>query len=41
MELSTHRVDSGDEDSEANAPTDEINISWDVPKDDGGYPITG
>ena len=24
-----------------NSVTDEINISWSIPKDDGGFPITG
>ena len=24
-----------------NSVTDEINITWNIPKDDGGFPITG
>ena len=35
--LSSNRTSECDE----NTITDEINISWDVPVDDGGYPITG
>ncbi len=33
--------ESSDLDEGTSAVTDEINIIWDVPKDDGGYPITG
>eukprot|EP00094_Tigriopus_californicus_P003831 TCALIF_03687-PA protein Name:"Similar to unc-22 Twitchin (Caenorhabditis elegans)" AED:0.03 eAED:0.03 QI:253/0.88/0.9/1/0.88/0.9/10/156/900 len=37
IELSNQRTDDADE----NAVTDEINLSWNVPEDDGGYPIIG
>ena len=36
IELSS-RVSAPEDDS----VTDEINLTWDVPEDDGGYPITG
>ncbi len=29
------------DEASSSSVTDEINISWDVPKDDGGFPITG
>eukprot|EP00095_Tigriopus_kingsejongensis_P007319 maker-scaffold689_size110969-snap-gene-0.21 protein:Tk07319 transcript:maker-scaffold689_size110969-snap-gene-0.21-mRNA-1 annotation:"titin" len=37
IELSNNRANELDE----NAVTDEINLSWTVPEDDGGYPIIG
>ena len=38
VELSIDRVvTAGDE----NSVTDEISMTWAVPQDDGGYPITG
>ena len=37
IELSTNRLTLVEE----NSVTDEISIGWDVPRDDGGYPITG
>ena len=38
IELSTNRIQAQ---SDENSVTDEINLAWDVPDDDGGYPITG
>lgn len=37
IELSSNHITESAE----NSVTDEINITWHVPKDDGGYPITG
>ena len=37
IELSTNRIQAQ---SDENSVTDEINLAWDVPDDDGGYPIT-
>ena len=39
IELSTQRIQPAQPDE--NSVTDEINLAWDVPDDDGGYPITG
>ena len=38
IELSTRTVKDTEEDT---GVTDEVNIIWSVPDDDGGYPITG
>ena len=38
IELSTNRIQAQ---ADENSVTDEINLAWDVPDDDGGYPITG
>ena len=38
VELSTRMPKNPDEDT---GVTDEINLGWSVPDDDGGYPITG
>ena len=38
IELSTRRAENSTDDT---GVTDEINIIWSVPDDDGGYPITG
>ena len=38
IELSTRAAKNPEEDT---GVTDEVNIIWTVPDDDGGYPITG
>ena len=38
IELSTRKAENATDDT---GVTDEINIIWSVPDDDGGYPITG
>ena len=38
IELSTRTAKSQEEDT---GVTDEINLVWSVPDDDGGYPLTG
>ena len=35
------QLSSRTEPQDENSVTDEINITWAVPKDDGGFPITG
>ena len=38
IELSSRMTKNPDDDT---GVTDEVNIIWSVPEDDGGYPITG
>ena len=37
----TVQLSSRSRPQDENSVTDEINISWSIPKDDGGFPITG